>query len=76
MLSNMLELIDFWRLSSLTFPVSPIPEADMKNFEEKVAEKTAAELSVAAVAAAAAEPVPVTAENYVLKTIDKSKIVP
>lgn len=55
-----------------------IPEADMKNFEEKVAEKTAAELSVAAVAAAAAEPapVPVTAENYVLKTIDKSKIVP
>jgi len=48
----------------------------MKNFEAKVAQETAAELSVAATAAASVAPTPVTAENYVLKTIDKSKIVP
>ena len=60
-------------MSSLTLLVSPVSEAEMKNFEEKVAEETAAELKVAA---AAAPPAPVTAETYVLKTIDKSKIIP
>ena len=49
----------------------------MKDFEAKVAEETAAELSAASTAAAvAATPEPVTAADYVLKTIDKSKIVP
>lgn len=53
------------------------PETDMKKFEEKVAEETAAELEVAATAAAVAPaPAAVTAEDYVLKTIDKSKIIP
>ena len=63
-------------LSSLTFTASPISEAEMKDFEAKVAEETAAELSAASVAAEVAKPEPVTAENYVLKTIDKSKIIP
>lgn len=49
---------------------------DAPDFEAKVAEETAAELSAASVAAEVAKPEPVTAENYVLKTIDKSKIVP
>ena len=50
----------------------------MLDFEAKVAEETAAELSTASAAAAVAapKPEPITAENYVLKTIDKSKIVP
>ena len=53
-------------------------DSEIKDFEAKVAEETAAELSAASTAAAVAEPKPepVTAENYVLKTIDKSKIVP
>jgi len=50
-------------------------EEESKNFEEKVAEKTSAELNVAAAAAAAA-PAPVTAATYQLKTVDKSKIIP
>jgi len=62
--------------SSPTTKTEDAPEADMKVFEEKVAEETAAELNVAATAAAAAAPVPVTAETYELKQIDKSKIVP
>ena len=48
----------------------------MQNFEAKVAAETAAELNVAATAAAAAAPTPVTADTYELKTIDKSKIIP
>ena len=66
------------RFSSLTFAASPISDADMLDFEAKVAEETAAELSTASAAAAVAapKPEPITAENYVLKTIDKSKIVP
>lgn len=52
--------------------------SDAADFEAKVAEETAAELSTASAAAAVAapKPEPITAENYVLKTIDKSKIVP
>ncbi|VEU41912.1 unnamed protein product [Pseudo-nitzschia multistriata] len=51
--------------------------ADMKEFEDKVVEETASELKAAATAAAVAAPAaPVTAADYVLKTIDKSKIVP
>jgi len=52
------------------------PEADLKNFEEKVAKETAAELNTAVVAAAASAPVPITAATYELKTVDKSKIIP
>lgn len=59
--------------TTTTTTTEDAPEAEMKNFEEKVAEETAAELKVAA---AAAPPAPVTAETYVLKTIDKSKIIP
>eukprot|EP00535_Pseudo-nitzschia_heimii_P003121 CAMPEP_0197173202 /NCGR_PEP_ID=MMETSP1423-20130617/226_1 /TAXON_ID=476441 /ORGANISM="Pseudo-nitzschia heimii, Strain UNC1101" /LENGTH=408 /DNA_ID=CAMNT_0042621985 /DNA_START=102 /DNA_END=1328 /DNA_ORIENTATION=- len=57
-------------------PASPVSEEDIKNFEEKVAEETAAELNLAATAAAASAPAPVTAETYELKTVDKSKIIP
>lgn len=49
---------------------------DAKEFEEKVVEETANELKVASTAAAVAAPAPVTAADYVLKTVDKSKIVP
>lgn len=52
------------------------PEADLKNFEEKVAKETAAELNTAAVAAAVAAPAPVAAATFDLKKIDKSKIIP
>jgi hypothetical protein len=48
----------------------------LKNFEEKVAKETAAELNTAAVAAAVAAPAPVAAATFDLKKIDKSKIIP
>merc|ERR1719437_57615 len=62
--------------ATTTTTTEDAPEAEMKDFEAKVAEETAAELSAASVAAEVAKPEPVTAENYVLKTIDKSKIIP
>jgi len=62
--------------TATTATTKDAPEADVKNFEEKVAEETATELNVAAAAAAVAPPAPVTAADYVLKTVDRSKIVP
>ena len=49
---------------------SPIPEKDMKEFEEKVAKSTAAELSAAAAKVEPAPPV------VAASTIDKSRIEP
>jgi len=64
--------------TAATTTTDDAPAADTKDFDKKVVEETAAELNVAATAAAvnAPAPAPVTPQPYVLQTLDKSKIIP